>query len=284
MNSVNRIAIIDQMILEQPDLRDLLELRKMILQAQKSIRETSTKGTTINWDDQSIIEGFKRKAQTSKMPLISSISTSTFDVDKLLQMCEQIVNVLIKKEVGKEELIMFIGELKCGKLKLSELIDAAIREDADFYEKLNGRFGVKASLLLFIVDMLIQPCLEEIAKKTGSSFLNEWRKSSCPVCGRRPVVAWIKEHKRYLACTLCGAEYLADLFLCVNCGNIDPPTLRFLTPNNYPAFRVDFCDKCKHYVKVIYKDRIRTPIPKGLEDIMTVNLDFIAEKVGLIRV
>ena len=283
MSSVNQIDVIDQLILEQPDLRDLLELRKMILQAQKPIRETSAKGTTVNLDDQSIIEGFKREAQTSKQPLVSFLHTSIFDMDILLHICEQIVDVLTKKEMDKEGLTRFIEELKSGKMKLSELVGAALKEDTDFYEKMSGRYGITASLLLFIVDMLIQPCLEEVAKKAGSSFLDGWRKSSCPVCGRRPVVAWIKECKRYLVCPLCEAEYLVDSFLCVNCGNTSPPTLRFLAPDKYPEFRVDFCEKCKHYVKTIYKDRLKTPIPKGLEDILTVNLDFMAEKAGLAK-
>ncbi|NWG09606.1 MAG: formate dehydrogenase accessory protein FdhE, partial [Nitrososphaerales archaeon] len=139
-------------------------------------------------------------------------------------------------------------------------------------------------LILFIISALIQPCLEEIANKANPSFFEKWWQAQCPICGRRPIVARLKARKRYLICTLCGSEYLADQFLCVNCGNTDPASLKFLAPEGHLELRVDFCVKCKHYLKVIDQDKLKKAIPKGLEDIITIDLDFMAKNFGLIRV
>ncbi|MEM3584378.1 MAG: hypothetical protein QW193_03730, partial [Nitrososphaerales archaeon] len=68
------------------------------------------------------------------------------------------------------------------------------------------------------------------------------------------------------------------------CGNVDPTTFKFLAPEGYQEFRVDFCEKCKYYLKVIDNSKLKKPIPKGLEDIITIDLDIMANSAGLKRV
>jgi len=280
-----QIAAIEQMINVHPNLRGPLELRKRILEAQREARDNVCKGTSVDWSNRSVVNELQQKAFISKEPIASFLDPSIFDTDVLSHMCTQIVHVLINSGVKEEELKGFLGEMKSKKLKLVELVDAALRMDADFFEGCGGRLGVRSSIILFVTDMLIQPCLEEIACKIGSSFFEGWwRQASCPVCGRRPIVAKLKARKRYLICSLCGVEYLTDLFLCVNCGNVDPYTLKFLAPGEHPKLRVDFCEKCRHYVKVIHEDELNVPIPKGLEDIMTLDLDLMAKHAELVRV
>ena len=134
-----------------------------------------------------------------------------------------------------------------------------------------------------MVSVLIQPCLEEIARKIDSSLLDKWWQAYCPVCGRIPIVARVRQRKRYLVCTFCGAEYLSDRFLCVYCGNKDPYTLKYLSVDAQPAFQIDFCTKCKHYIKVIDEAKLKEAIPRGLEDILTLNLYLVAKNADLVR-
>jgi FdhE protein len=133
------------------------------------------------------------------------------------------------------------------------------------------------------VGVLIQPCLKEIARKIDSSTLDKWWQASCPVCGRLPVVARLRDRKRYLVCTFCSTEYLSDRFLCVHCSNKDPYTLSFLIDQTQPVLQIDFCTKCKHYLKVIDEAKLKEPIPKGLEDILTLDLDVLAKNKELLR-
>jgi FdhE protein len=86
-----------------------------------------------------------------------------------------------------------------------------------------------------------------------------------------------------LACIFCGTEYISDRFLCVYCDNKDPYSLKYLTNDSKSEFQIDFCTKCRHYLKVINEDKIKDPIPEGLEDLLTLNLDFVAKKADLKR-
>ncbi|MGB9659744.1 MAG: formate dehydrogenase accessory protein FdhE [Nitrososphaerales archaeon] len=280
----DRIRIIDKIIMEHLDLRDPLELHKMILQAQRQLRDDPRKGTSLNWDDKSIIEDLQKNAREFNQPMSKFLNPSIFDSKALLHTCEKVVKVLIGKGIKEDLFEKFLDELISGKISILDSVGSALKGDAEYFENYGERLGVDPALILFVVSTLIQPCLEEIAQKIDPSFLEKWWQALCPICGRRPMAARLKSRKRYLLCSLCGAEYLADLFLCVNCGNTDPLTLKFLAPEGYPEFRVDFCEKCKHYLKVIDEEKLRRPIPKGLEDVITIDLDFMAKGAGLIRV
>ncbi len=281
---MSEIDVISNAIDKYPEVRTLLEMRKKILKAQKPIRESSNKGTSINWNEKLVLEKIFYKAKDSDQPLSRFLDPESFDTEEILKLTEEIINILIENGAEKNELEKLKRELLKGKFKLSDLIRASLNEDLESFEDLASQLGINAVLLLFIVDMLIQPCLEEIYKKASPSFIELWRKPHCPICGRKAIVARGKERKRYLICTLCNAEYLTDLFICPHCENVDSYTLKFLSPKKFPQFRIDYCDKCKHYIKVIDDEKLKENIPRGLEDILTLNLDFLAKNAGLTRI
>ncbi len=276
--------LIDKIVIDYPDLRNPLELHIMILQAQEEIRNDPKKGTSLSWEDKSLIEDLQKKVHKSNQPIAKFLNPSIFDSRALINTCKRIVKALIEKGVEEDLLKRFLDELVSERISILDTAGAALRGDVEYFENHGKRLGTNPVLILFIASALIQPCLEEIAKKVDASFLEKWWQALCPICGRRPTTARLKARKRYLICPLCGAEYLADIFLCVNCGNVDPATLRFLSPEGYPEFRVDFCEKCKHYLKVIDEDKLKRPIPKGFEDIITIDLDIMANNAGLKRI
>ena len=277
------ITGIDQIMGEHPDLQPPLELHKLILLAQKELRESQKKGTNVNLN-KSIVKDLQKKASQSNQPVASFLSTSIFDPDALFHTCEKVTGILIERGASEERLKKFIEEVKSGKVDILHAVGAALKGDGEPFENYGKMYKADPALILFIISSSIQPCLEEIARNADSSFLDGWWQAQCPVCGRTPIVAKLKSRKRYLACTFCGAEYLADIFMCANCGNGDPATLKFLAPEEHPEFRVDFCEKCRHYLKVIDEDKSGKHIPKGLEDIMTIDLDLMAKDAGLVRI
>ena len=98
-------------------------------------------------------------------------------------------------------------------------------------------------------------------------------------------MARIRQGKRYMTCTFCGAEYLVDLFFCTNCGNNDPRTIGFIAPEGLTGCEINYCEKCNRYTKVLYEDRLTREIPRGLEDLLTRGLDELArgEEFGFKR-
>lgn len=278
-----KIAIIDKIIGVHPDLKPPLELHKLILLAQKELREKQKIGTSVNWN-KSIVNDLQQKASQSNQPVASFLSPSIFDRDALLHTCEKVADSLVGKGAGKDWLRNFLDEMRSGRIDIYDAVGAALKGNGKAFENYGKRFKADPALILFVISSSIQPCLEEIARNVERSILEKWWQASCPVCGRTPNVAKLKNKKRYLACTFCGAEYLADIFMCANCGNGDPATLKFLAPEEHPEFRVDFCEKCMHYLKVIDEDKSGKHIPKGLEDIMTIDLDLMAKDAGLVRI
>lgn len=274
---------IDRIMGEHPDLQLPLELHKLIMLAQKELRESQKKGTNMNWN-KSIINDLQKKASSSNQPIASFLSPSIFDPDALFHTCEKVSGILIERGASEERLKKFLEEVESGKVDILDAVGAALKGDGEPFVSYGKRYKADPALILFIISSSIQPCLEEIARNADSSFLDGWWQASCPVCGRTPNVAKLKSKKRYLSCTFCQAEYLADVFMCANCGNGDPETLKFLAPEENPEFRVDFCEKCRHYLKVIDEDRSGKRIPRGLEDIITIDLDLMAKDAGLLRI
>ncbi|MEM2924090.1 MAG: formate dehydrogenase accessory protein FdhE [Methanocellales archaeon] len=275
-----RIKAIEEAKEKNPWLEKLLEFYKAILLAQREIDSQSGKGTKMNLGDKSKIQELQRRASETRKPIISFLESEIFQEDVLIMSFQQISNKL--PNAAKEELKDFLEALKAKKVSVVEIVTAVVKEDPVVFEKLGKEYKVNPKTLLFIASSIIQPFLEEIARQLDQAFLEQWWEAQCPVCGKKPTVARIKNRKRYLVCSLCGAVYLADLFLCVHCNNLDPDTLGFLAIENEPWFRIDYCEKCKHYLKVINDDKIKTPIPNGLEDVLTLNLDKIAKDAGLL--
>ncbi|UCE28504.1 MAG: formate dehydrogenase accessory protein FdhE [Candidatus Bathyarchaeota archaeon] len=275
--------MVSLLIQQRKDLQNPLGLYKEILQIQLEIDNTPTKGTNIKCDDQNVVDDLQRKSLDAKKPIIHFLDPHMFNLDVSSKVSKKVVRVLIEQNVNKKGLEKLLSYLESGRLDILKLVEAALREDIVSIGKVAEESGVQPALLLFTVGALIQPCLERIAGKSDPSLLDKWWQATCPVCGRIPAVARLKHNKRYLVCTFCGAEYLSDHFSCVHCGNKDPYTLKYLAVEAQPAFQIDFCTKCKRYIKVINEAKLKDPIPKGLEDILTLNLDFSAKEADLIR-
>jgi len=48
-------------------------------------------------------------------------------------------------------------------------------------------------------------------------------------------------------------------------------------------YQIDFCTKCKNYLKVIIDGASPEPIPEFLADILTLNLDVQAQQADLVK-
>lgn len=278
-----QLEIVSVMLEQHKDLQGALELRKRTLLIQLEIDGPPTKGLTIDWGKKEIIKELQQKALDKKLPIIYFLDPSKNDLDVLMTAFKNLVQVFAEQNISNEGLKKLLSHLESGKISLSKLIEASLRENINVIEEAAKESDVKIELLIYIISALIQPFLEEIARNIDSQFPDKWWQGFCPVCGRIPAAAKNRYGKRFLVCTYCGTEYLSDNFLCVHCGNKDPYTLKFIAVEAKPAFKIDFCTKCNHYIKVLEETKLKDPIPKGFEDILTLNLDFLAKDAGLVR-
>ena len=282
--SINeRLKIVSKMIQRREDLREYLELQRKVLQAQLLVDAPSNKGARADWSDQLSVTFLEKNALETKKPIVHFLNSVLFDIYSLIPVFRKVAEVFIATHTDREGLRNFLDHVDAGKIDFMKLIEAILREDEKPILSFAEKFGVEPSLLLFLVNTSIQPFIEEISRRVSPSFYDRWWRAHCPVCGRIPSVARIRNRRRYLMCNFCGAEYLSDYFLCVNCGNKDPYTLKYMRIEGRPEFQIDFCAKCKHYIKVIIESMLREPIPRCVEDVLTLDLDIEAKHAGLIR-
>lgn len=280
-SSDERIIDIQWATKRYPDLQPYLEIHRGVIEAQDALRRSAKKGTLGDWDERTLRK-LQSKAQEAQQPLIRYLKLSMIDEEEMRTVAIQIVDVLIQhKTQGSLEALR--QKLTSGVLRIRDLLGVVSEGIDGEIVKIARTMQVEQRLLVFLAHMLIQPWAERVASDIDRSFLDRWAQSVCPVCGVKPVVERTIGGKRFLSCTLCSLRFPADPFLCVFCGNSDPYTLKSLVPDDNPAQRVDYCEKCRRYTKVIVKQRLKEELPLWLEDLLTLDLDFMAKSADLVR-
>ena len=113
-----------------------------------------------------------------------------------------------------------------------------------------------------------------------------WNKGYCFVCGAAATLGELQgnDQVRHLRCGLCGADWVSRRLLCMNCGNEDHRTLRYLyIESRAERMRVETCDICKTYLKIISAFAPTPAEMLAVEDLATLHLDCIAEDQGFTR-
>jgi FdhE protein len=113
-----------------------------------------------------------------------------------------------------------------------------------------------------------------------------WHKGSCFVCGAVATLAELQENNqvKHMRCSSCGADWRLSRLQCVHCGNEDHKTLRCLYPENgLERARLEVCDKCRGYLKVISSFAPAPPEMLTVEDLATLHLDYLAQERGYAR-
>ena len=109
----------------------------------------------------------------------------------------------------------------------------------------------------------------------------EWQENFCPICGRRPVMAWLKKlnegRARYLLCGGCRTLWNWRRVGCPYCGNLDLEKIRILEVDDKQTVRLDVCEVCSCYLKTYGEDDEENIY---LRDWTTLHLDLLAEEHG----
>lgn len=279
----DRLKLVSERIQSHEDIREYLELMKKVLQAQLRIDETSNKGSECDWSEQQSITSMEKKSLEAKKSMIHYLNPEIFDVQALKSVFREVLQIFITSYPGRKGLQKLLEQLELGTIDYNNWIKAVLTEDEESISRWAEKYEVESSLLFFLINTSLQPFIEELSRRASSSFYDKWWLAHCPICGRMPSLARIHDRRRYLTCNYCGAEYRSDHFLCVNCENKDPYTLKYMRIEGKPEFQIDFCTKCNNYLKVIVEKVLRKPIPSFLADILTLDLDLQAKHAGLIR-
>ena len=175
-------------------------------------------------------------------------------------------------------------KIREGELDFNQLIQESFNpppadEEALADEEIENTFDL---IELFIEESL-RPALERVVALHGEEVRTlDWREGYCPICGREPKIGEIRDDEgtRYLFCNQCGFEWSYRSVKCPFCGNEEQRTLAFFTIEEDERYRVDVCNECKRYIKIIDFRNTKEKADLDVEDIATLHLDMLANDEG----
>lgn len=169
---------------------------------------------------------------------------------------------------------------------VEELVSAVLRNNTEFIWDWAVARDVSPQWLYFIGEFAARPFLRAFAEDMAKDeTFQEWTKRYCPVCGRRPNVGVIRsENLKSLHCPGCSTLWPTRRYECGLCGQAgEDGALHFLQVDQWPHWRIEICDRCKGYLKVIdYREMGAWKPGQDLfvEDARTLPLDAVAQEEG----
>ncbi|MEK6679769.1 MAG: formate dehydrogenase accessory protein FdhE [Nitrospirota bacterium] len=157
-----------------------------------------------------------------------------------------------------------------------------------------GRYVLKTVKLPFDLDSkedtLRKAFLINLAKGlngVGDVVNKHWENSFCPVCGSLPSIGILggdRECGMSLVCSLCETQWDFKRLYCPFCGNDNHEWLGYLVTEGDEGYRINYCNKCKLYLKVVDIRKKGNVYSYPVEDILTLPLDILAQEKGYKRI
>jgi FdhE protein len=165
-----------------------------------------------------------------------------------------------------------------------EALFSAILDNKDAtLQDLAGRLNVPERDLVFLgyagIAPSIQVCAEQLVPCL--TIMPELRKGYCPICGNHPDLAFLDtDGKRHLKCCFCAHEWETKRMGCIFCENNDPELQHYFFTDEEKEYRVNLCDHCHQYIKVVDLRQMDRAFYPRLEQIATLHLDMKAREKG----
>jgi len=189
---------------------------------------------------------------------------------------------------GRAAISPIRSALEGDRLIPEELLGHAAEGDYPFLAARAEEQALDAPLLWTLAQSALKPTLRawcvELAPLVRTA--GAWEKSCCYICGAPASLGELQgnEQAKHLRCGQCGADWLIHRLECVYCGNGDTSLLGILfQEGRQENARVDVCDKCHGYLKVIARFAPSSPEELAVEDLSTLFLDYLAQERGYRR-
>jgi FdhE protein len=265
------LKTIEDYKMTSPHYVDLLDILSDILILREEHRKNMADVFTVV--DESLIE----KKMVGGLPLID-FSSGRFDLTRPKEYFLALLGVAEKRVPGETaELAEKIKDGSCDfeKMVLHSFYVQDDEPDIDAEEEF-------FDLVELFLEESLRPSLEIVAQKYADVVARSgWLEGYCPVCGKEPKIGQIRgEEGRFLFCNQCGFEWHFLRIKCPFCSNEEQQSLAYFTVEGDEQYRVDVCNECKRYIKIVdFRESKREP-NLDVEDIATLHLDILANEEG----
>ena len=154
-------------------------------------------------------------------------------------------------------------------------------------------FGVSpdlpANVFMMVPLFALRPHLQGAAEAImGTVDTVEGRRThdnpvNCPVCGSPAAASLVGESAgtdgkgRLQYCSFCGTQWPYERIRCGKCGEMAPSKLHYFHVEGDPAHRLQNCDACGQYQRVVFQEDLGALTPcMEVEDVVMAKLDRIA--------
>jgi FdhE protein len=176
--------------------------------------------------------------------------------------------------------------LDAGKIEFPHLITAVLQGDTEGIETLAGELEVTAAVLQTLAKLSLQPSLLAVAAAAAQlDDIASWEQGYCPICGALPAMGALAGEggKRGALCSFCGHFWQLPRFGCPFCNTSNQEELRYFYEEGNVLYRVQVCDHCSGYLKIIDTREGGAAEALAVEDVATAHLDLLAEEQGYHR-
>ena len=192
------------------------------------------------------------------------------------------------EETGLDAVSPIRSALEGDRLIPEELLRHASEGDTPFLAARAEEQALDAPLLWTLAQSALKPtlriCCGELTPLVDAA--RGWESACCFICGAPASLGELQggEQTKHLRCGQCGADWLTRRLRCIYCGNEDPSLLGILYPEGRREYaRVEVCDKCHGYLKVVTRFAPCSPEELAVEDLSTLYLDCLAQERGYRR-
>ena len=219
-------------------------------------------------------------------PLVDS---GTFSVDE--ESSERLFRRLCQLSKEENPVLASAGKalleaMDSGALEAAELRRAVLENRTETMEKCAEDLEISFPVVQTLTKLSIQPSLlVTVASLAKANDLDGWRHGYCPLCGGLPAIAALigEEGKRVGLCSFCGHLWNLFRLSCPFCGTDKQENLRYFFAEGDNLYRVQVCEQCKGYLKVLDTRKGGDPKALAVDDVVTAHLDLLAEKEGYQR-
>jgi FdhE protein len=174
-------------------------------------------------------------------------------------------------------------KIRDGEIRFNDLIYESFNPPSEDEEAPGDEEEASFDLVELFIEESLRPALEQVAAQYGDAIRKAvWGEGYCPVCGREPKIGEIRDEEgsRYLFCNQCGFEWNYLRIKCPFCGNEEQQSLAYFTIEGDERYRVDVCNECKRYIKIVDFREAKQKADLDVEDIATLHLDMLANDEG----
>jgi FdhE protein len=254
-----------------PHYVELLDILSDILILREEYRKTMTE--VFSSVDESLIAA----KMAGGLPLID-FSSGHFDLTEPKQYFLALLDIAEKRSPG--ETTELTEKINRGDFDYENLVLSSFyMQDDEQPEEMEEDYF---DLIELFLEESLRPSLEIVAQKyAGVIARSGWAEGYCPICGKEPKIGQIRgEEGRYLFCNQCGFEWHFLRIKCPFCSNEEQQSLAYFTVEGDEQYRVDVCNECKRYIKIVdFRESKREP-NLDVEDIATLHLDILANEEG----